>query len=248
MKTNWDYTELAQAYVSRADYADEAIDALLRLAAAVRGARCCDVGAGVAHLTRALLRRGLEVAAVEPNAAMRALGVERTREFPAVRWFEGVGEATGRPAGAYALVTFGSSFNVCDRALALAESHRILAPAGWFACLWNHRDLDDPLQREIEAAIKARVPGYGYGTRREDQTAVIAASGLFEPAHQIEGTVLHEQRVADCITAWESHATLQRQAGERFGEVVDAIRALLAGRDTIRVPYTTRVWAARRRG
>ena len=54
----------------------------------------------------------------------------------------------------YHMTTFGSSFNVCDRQKALIESKRILVHRGWFACMWNHRDLEDPLQKEIESIIK----------------------------------------------------------------------------------------------
>ena len=248
MKTQWDYTDLARAYLKRPDYADDAIDALVARARLARGASVCDVGAGVAHLTLKLLERGLVVVPVEPNDEMRRHGAERTRaQYPGVTWHEGTGEATGQPSACFDLVTFGSSFNVTDRPKALAETVRILKPRGWFACMYNHRDLDDPLQARIEAAIKRHLPNYGYGSRREDQTPVIDQSGLFGAVQHIEGRVVHRQSLGDCLEAWRSHATLERQAGARFGEVIDSIRAVLEayGRDPIEVPYTTRVWLAR---
>ena len=248
MQTLWNYTSLADAYLKRPDYASSAIDALLGLAGAGPGSQACDIGAGVAHLTLELARRGLAVTAVEPNDAMRANGMARTEHLSNVTWREGVGENTGCETGRFQLVTFGSSFNVCDRPAALRESQRLLVPGGWFACLWNHRDLDDPIQRGIEETIQARIPGYTYGTRREDQTQVIQDSGLFGPVQRIEGRVLHQQSLADCIEAWRSHATLERQAGEAFPELVQAIEEYLRGleRETIEIPYTTRLWAAAR--
>ena len=154
------------------------------------------------------------------------------------------------PAAVYALVTFGSSFNVCDRAAALRETVRILAPGGWFACLWNHRDLDDPLQAEVEALIRSRVPDYALGSRREDQTRVIDASGLFGPVEAVEGRIVHTVPAQDWVEAWRSHATLARQAGDGHPAVVVAIENLLKahGLDSVPVPYTTRAWIARRRG
>lgn len=245
MKTNWDYTELADAYLKRPDYAPEAVDELLKTARVSEGARVCDVGAGVAHLTLMLAGRGLRVDAVEPNDAMRANGVKRTAGMDRVSWFEGTGESTGMADGVYALATFGSSFNVTDRSLALKETARILCPGGWFACLWNHRDLEDPIQAEIESVIRANIPGYDYGTRREDQEAVIDASGLFGPVRKITGRVVHRQKVSECVAAWRSHATLQRQAGDAFGTIVSEIEEALAGRgEEIEIPYETRVWAA----
>ena len=242
-KTEWDYTELAAAYLKRPDYADSAIDAMIATAGVRPGAAACDVGAGVAHLTRKLEERGLSVVAVEPNDAMRGFGKTRTKS---AKWFDGTGEDTGQPAGAFEIVTFGSSFNVTDRARALAETARIARPRGWFACMWNHRDLDDPLQAEIERTIAARVPGYSYGTRREDQSETIRASGLFGEVAKIEGRVMHTQSAAECLEAWRSHATLQRQANGSFGAVVDAIAAVLErhGKSEIAIPYTTRIWMA----
>jgi ubiquinone/menaquinone biosynthesis C-methylase UbiE len=246
MKTEWDYTTLADAYLKRPDYSDAAIDAMLKIAGAEKCDKFCDVGAGVAHLTLMLAARGLDVTAVEPNDAMRANGIKRTASLPNVRWHEGTGEQTGQAAQAFDMVTFGSSFNVCDRPVALKETARILKPRGWFACMWNHRQLEDPVQAQIESIIKERVAGYGYGTRREDQTSVIDASGLFGPVVHLDSRVIHEQTVAECVEAWRSHATLERQAGNAFAAVVAAIEHYLVSLkvEKIRIPYSTNIWIA----
>lgn len=249
MKTEWDYTTLADAYLKRPDYADAAIDAMLSIAGAEKGDKFCDVGAGVAHLTLMLAARGLDVTAVEPNDAMRANGIKRTESLRNVRWHEGTGEQTGQQAQAFDMVTFGSSFNVCDRQQALKETARILKPRGWFACMWNHRQLDDPIQARIESIIKDRVAGYGYGTRREDQTAIVDSSGLFGPVVHLDSRVVHEQTVGECVEAWRSHATLERQAGAAFGSVVVAIEEYLNSlkTSTIQIPYSTNIWVAQLR-
>ena len=227
MKTEWDYTTLADAYLKRPDYADAAVDAMLSVAGAEKGDKFCDVGAGVAHLTLMLAARDLDVVAVEPNDAMRANGIKRTEKFSNVRWHEGTGEVTSKANQAFDMVTFGSSFNVCDRQQALKETARILKPRGWFACMWNHRQLEDPIQSRIESIIKEKVPDYGYGTRREDQTAVIDASGLVGPVVHIDSQVMHQQSIQECVEAWRSHATLERQAGSAFPLVVEAISSYL---------------------
>jgi SAM-dependent methyltransferase len=246
LKTQWDYSELADAYLLRPDYAPDAIAKLLTTVGTASGDRVCDIGAGCAHLTIPLLEAGLVVDAVEPNDAMRRNGTARTSSFEKVRWHEGVGEATGMDSHVYRLVTFGSSFNVCDRALALAEARRLLVDDGWFACMWNHRSLEDPIQAAIEALIRDMVPEYSLGTRREDQTDVINASNLFGSVVYLEGSVHHEQTKAACVEAWRSHATLQRQAQEKFPAVVAAIDTYLQTLpgSAIEVPYVTRVWAA----
>ncbi len=143
-------------------------------------------------------------------------------------------------------MTFGSSFNVVHQQAALAETARILKHEGWFVCLWNHRRLDDPVQAEIERIISAHVPNYSYGTRREDQSEVLEASGLFGPVIQVCGRVTHEQAVDACVEAWRSHATLSRQAGDAFPATVDAIATFLQslGRQSIEIPYVTTSWLA----
>lgn len=247
MKTEWDYTDLAEAYLKRPDYAQSAIDRMLAAAGVKKGDAACDVGAGAAHLTLKLAAYGLDVCAVEPNDAMRANGVKRTSEYKNVQWFEGVGEHTGMDDGKFDLVTFGSSFNVCDRQEALKETKRILKPGGWFACMWNHRDLNDPLQKEIEDILKAEIEDYSYGTRREDQTDVINQSGLFGEVVYVEGTVVHEILAEDFIEGWKSHGTVQRQSKEKFDLINEKIRRAIEAKEEkyIQVPYTTRIWMAK---
>lgn len=247
-KLDWDYTRLAKAYVDRPDYSAAAIDAVLAIAKPGK-ARVADLGAGAGHLTKELAARGLTILAMEPNPNMRAEGMASLGPGQGVTWADGVMQDTGLPAGDFALVTYGSSFGVVDRGEALTEAARLLRPGGWMMSLFNHRDLDDPLQKKIEAHIHTAVPGYGYGTRREDQTPAIDASGLFGPVHRMECPVLHRVPAGAWVNAWRSHATLERQAGDAFDNIVAAIAGIVAaeGNDTLDVPYVTRVWMAQRR-
>lgn len=247
MKTIWDYSSLAASYVKRPDYADSAIDQIVQKSGITKGGFACDVGAGVAHLTIKLLERNIKVNAVEPNDEMRKFGIQRTKAFTGVTWFEGVGEDTKQEANIFDLVTFGSSFNVVDRIKTLAEVKRIAKNNGWFAALWNHRDLNDPIQQGIEEIICSEVADYNYGLRREDQSEFLSKSGMFSSEiFKIEEPVKHRQSIADAIVAWRSHATLERQAGAKFHSLVDKIQTFLESfnSDTIEVPYTTRCWLA----
>ena len=249
MKTQWDYTDLAKAYLKRPDYAPKALEGLFELIQLPKEASVCDVGAGVAHLTLPLLRQGFRVTAVEPNDAMRVLGRKRTQDFENIMWFEGTGEVTGQPEHCFDLVSFGSSFNVCEREKALQETKRILKPGGWFTCLWNHRNLDDPIQQEIETLIQKHVPDYHYGTRREDQRSLLEHSGYFKQIYFFSGQIVHQMSRPDMVMAWRSHATLQRQAANRFEDVIADIDGYLNQLEsqTVEIPYTTRLWAAQLR-
>lgn len=247
MKTDWDYTGMADVYLARPNYSDVALDKIFAITGLKSGDKVCDIGAGVAHLSLPLERYGCHVDAVEPNDDMRNTGMGRTKG-KRITWYEGIAEDTGRASGEYDLVTFGSSFGVCDREKALKETARLLKPGKWFACLWNHRDLDDPVQSRIEAIIAENIPGYDYGTRREDQGEVIRSSSLFDNVQRVEGRIEWEMTLPDIMTAWLSHATLKRQAGDKFDKIIGEIEAYLKSlnQDKIMVPYMTRGWVARR--
>jgi len=59
-------------------------------------------------------------------------------------------------------------------------------------------------------------------------------------------TIMHKQSKQDCLEAWRSHATLHRQAGEKFDTIIESIAEYLTGieEDEIVIPYTTKIWMA----
>jgi SAM-dependent methyltransferase len=247
-KVTWDYTEHASHYDKRADYSSDAIEDLLKAIDCSPSRPVADIGAGTGKLTKELLKHGLSVKSVEPNEAMRAIGVQNTKGKSAT-WSIGTGEATGLSTGSVYAVFFGSSFNVVDQRLTLSEVSRILMPNGWFACMWNHRDLDDPIQQRIESIIKSSIPSYSYGSRREDPTDVIDKSGYFSATKSIEGNFTWKMPRADIVTAWKSHATLKREAGSDllFDSIIQQIADYLDGLPkVIDVPYTTRIYFAQK--
>jgi SAM-dependent methyltransferase len=247
-KVTWDYTEHASHYDKRADYSSDAIEDLLKAIDCSPSRPVADIGAGTGKLTKELLKHGLSVRSVEPNEAMRAIGIQNTKGKSAT-WSIGTGEGTGLSTGSVYAVFFGSSFNVVDQRLTLSEVSRILAPNGWFACMWNHRDLDDPIQQRIESIIKSSIPSYSYGSRREDPTDVIDKSGYFSATRSIEGNFTWKMPRADIVTAWKSHATLKREAGSDllFDSIIQQIADYLDGLPkVIDVPYTTRIYFAQK--
>lgn len=246
MQTEWNYSELAAYYDKRPNYATDAVSTLLDLAEAGAGVPVADIGAGTGKLTSLLASRGCAVTAVEPNDAMRARGIENTAGTSVV-WTDGTAEHTGLASGAFRLATFGSSFNVTDRMRTLDEVARLLCPRGWFACMWNHRDLEDPTQAMIEGIIRDRISGYSYGTRREDQTPIIDGHGRWGAVRYLEGRIVHTVSREDYLDAWRSHATLTRQAGNALPELLSDIARAIGPVDALVVPYATRIWAAQLR-
>jgi len=245
-KVTWDYTEHASHYDKRADYSYDAITDLVTAMGCAAAKPVADIGAGTGKLTKELLKRGLTVKSVEPNDAMRTIGIQNTKGR-SVTWSVGTGEATGLPTSSVYSAFFGSSFNVVNQNHALSEVTRILVPNGWFACMWNHRDLNDPIQQKMESIIKSFIPAYSYGLRREDPTNTIDASGYFAPTKSSEGSFVWPMPKSDIIVAWKSHATLRRQAGNDFifDNIIQEISKYMAPLPaTIDVPYTTRIYFA----
>jgi len=73
--------------------------------------------------------------------------------------------------------------------------------------MWNHRDLNDHLQNEIEEIIRQMVPDYNYGSRREDPTAIINDSKLFGQVNYLEQNFKVEMPSSIFLEGWKSHAT-----------------------------------------
>jgi ubiquinone/menaquinone biosynthesis C-methylase UbiE len=240
---SWDYTDLAASYDKRADYVLSVIRDIASQRGLAEGTNVADLGAGTGKLTKVLVSIGLDVDAVEPNDAMREIGIRNLAETES-RWHKGTAEVTGLPDTSFDAVFFGSSFNVVNQSRALEEATRLLRPGGHLCCMWNHRDLDDPLQMEIERIIASHIPGYAYGTRRQDPSDVIVESGLFEDVRAHTGTQTFDMPREDVMGAWRSHATLQRQAGNNFENILVEIEGAIDG-DMIKTPYTTRAWSAK---
>ncbi|MDE5592105.1 MAG: class I SAM-dependent methyltransferase, partial [Helicobacter sp.] len=202
----WDYTKHAKFYEFRPNYAPNTIDMLIKLANS-NGAetlKVADIGAGTGNLSIMLLERGCEVISVEPNDAMREIGVERTKGAK-IQWVRATGIDSTLASESFDWVTFGSSFNVMDRLEALKEAHRLLKSKSYFSCMWNHRDLEDEIQQIAESVILEYVPHYTRGVRREEQRSFIQKhKELFDNIIYIEEDFYFHQSLENYLNAWKS--------------------------------------------
>ncbi|MDR1267658.1 MAG: class I SAM-dependent methyltransferase [Holosporales bacterium] len=251
VEKNWDYSKNAEFYRYRPNYSERAIEMLMAYVQtpSASGSRkdfsVVDVGAGTGNLTILLLKAGLQkVTAVEPNDAMRKIGEEVTKGT-SVQWVRATATETTL-AHTSDWVTFGSSFNVIDREKALLETHRLLRPGGFFSCLWNHRNLLCPIQKQAEAIVESFVPSYSRGVRREDQRPFLEehATG-FKDICYLEVDFDVERTIEDYLLAWKSVKNrfwdLETPEGASlFAKITDKIRQELPR--TFSVRYTTRAW------
>jgi SAM-dependent methyltransferase len=82
-----DYSPLAALYDLQYRHYGDDLEFYLRLAEDY-GGPVLELGAGTGRVTRAIARKGIEVVALEPAAAMQKLGKKHTKGL-AVRWLEG---------------------------------------------------------------------------------------------------------------------------------------------------------------
>lgn len=246
----WDYTKHAKFYSHRPNYSPLAIDLLCEYVRKCRDlSDVADIGAGTGNLSIMLGERNLSVTAVEPNDAMRSIGTERTKTKN-VSWVKSNGVNTTLQSDSFDWVTFGSSFNVMDRDEALRETHRILRKSGIFTCMWNHRDLNDPLQKTAQNIIKEFVPSYEKGVRREDQRPIIEKNrALFDEIFYLEQDFYFHQNIDNYILAWKSvknpYWDLETSDGAELFEKISAkFRQELPSEFDIK--YTTRAWSAKK--
>ncbi|MDR0661919.1 MAG: methyltransferase domain-containing protein [Holosporales bacterium] len=253
VERHWDYSKNADFYKYRPNYSEKAIQMLKTYVGAPSAGgdfSVVDVGAGTGNLTILLTRSGLQkVTAVEPNDAMRGIGEEITKGTP-IQWIRATATETGL-AHTYDWVTFGSSFNVIDRQEALQETHRLLKPGGFFSCLWNHRNLLCPIQKQAEGIIEAFVPNYTRGVRREDQRPFLEEfAGDFKDICYIEVDFDIQRTIEEYILAWRSVKNrfwdLETPEGEvLFSKITEKMRQVLPS--TFSIKYTTRAWTMQKK-
>ena len=144
------FTNRVDDYVRyRPGYPPELFEMLLVECGLGQESRVADVGSGTGILTRALLEAtGARVAAIEPNAAMRAAAERSLAGEPRFESLSSSAEATGLPGASVDLVIAAQAFHWFDPPRTRAEFARILKPRGKVALVWNQR-ADTPLNLSL---------------------------------------------------------------------------------------------------
>src|SRR5688572_1439463 len=206
----------------RPGYPAAAVDAILAGLGAPERLAAADVGAGTGIFARLLADRGVHVAAVEPNAAMRAAATAH----PRVVWHDGTAEATGLTAGAHDLIAVAQAFHWFRVPETCRELHRVLRRGGRLAILWNHRSRDDAFTLGYRAALEA-IDGEAPAERSTFVPATVTTTGLFA-GHRLL-TFAFEQPIteAELLGRARSTSTVPK-AGPRLDRLLALLRDLHA--------------------
>jgi SAM-dependent methyltransferase len=133
----------------RPGYSEDAVAWLLDTAARVHDGLVADVGAGTGKLTRMLADAGVAAIAAEPSAAMRTV----LRSVSHVSVVAAIAEALPFANRALGCVCVAQAFHHLDLARALPELHRVLAPGGHLALVWNVYAATDPVKQSMDQII-----------------------------------------------------------------------------------------------
>ena len=246
----WDYSSLAHHYERRAPYHPSFVALAAEGLGLQPGQRVADIGSGTGRVALAFAGAGYVVDAVEPCLEMARIGWQSTVRAD-VRWHEGCAEETGLSDSVFDAVSFGSSLNVVDAARALPEAARVLKSHGALIVLYNHRDKEDALQREVELVIRTLLPDFDHGARSRDPTATIESGNLFRVRQKLQLPLVHTISPDEFVDGFRAHATLIRQAGNRLNKILDELGRLTdtwRGADgKIRIPFSTHMWLAEAR-
>ncbi|MGN6245593.1 MAG: class I SAM-dependent methyltransferase [Motilibacteraceae bacterium] len=212
--------------------------------------RVLDLGAGTGGTTRAMLERGLDVVAVEPDERMREVLAARA---PGATVLAGAAEKIPLPDADVDAVVASSAWHWFDPELAPAEVARVLRPGGRLAVLWNGRDGDVPWMSALEQAV--RTDGMTAAPAARRYREVDLPDGLpFGPGRQHEVRWTRTMAPADVVALMGTYSgVLALPPEERTARLAAAAQLLAghpdaAGRDLLDVPFVARCWRADRLG
>jgi SAM-dependent methyltransferase len=223
---------------SRPGYPPEAIGWLLEELELGPRRTVVDLAAGTGKLTRLLTPTGAAVIAIEPVAEMRAA---LARTTPAADVLPGTAERTGLSDAATDAVTVAQAFHWFDGPTALAEIHRVLKPVGRLALVWNVRDLDDPVQHDIDQLFlpyRGDTPSHRSGRWR----AALDTTSLFTTAAKREFPNIQTIDAKTLVRRVASTSFVADLPEAERGRVLDDARGIAAKLpDRFPFPYTTEI-------
>ena len=242
------FSDRVENYVRyRPGYPPEVLD-LLRAECGLRPSHIvADVASGTGVFTRLLLENGNSVFAVEPNAAMREMGIQQLESIGSNRLVSvaGTAEETTLRSASIDFVTAAQAAHWFDLPRARAEFVRILRPGGWCVLIWNERETaTTPFLRDYEQLLLT------YGTdykevRHERTTAMIHE--FFAPALSGERVFsLRQEFDYDGLAGrlWSSsYAPLEgHRSYEPMMHELQRIFRVHAKDDTVEFEYKTRMF------
>ena len=144
----------------RPDYPTAVYEFLIKDLKLTEKSVIADIGAGTGIFSMPLLEKGYTVYAVEPNEDMKRIYDEKASDKPNYIGVKAAAEQTTLPDNSVDLITVAQAFHWFDRAAFLSECRRILRPGGKVVLLWNVRDEEWGLTKELAELNKKYCPKF----------------------------------------------------------------------------------------
>jgi SAM-dependent methyltransferase len=226
----------------RPGYPQAAVDWIVAHLGIDPQSRVLDLGAGTGKFTRLLMPTGARIVALEPVAGMRE---ELARVVPGIEILEGTAEAIPLLDGGIDAVVAAQAFHWFATGPAVSEIHRVLAPAGGLALIWNRRDLRDPLQRALDDIVRPHrglAPAHEWDRWREAMVGNPKFKGDGERQFHFEQTVDQDGAIDRVL----STSFIASMNAEQRAAIAERVRAIVPAADAVVLRYLTDVFLFRR--
>lgn len=193
-----------------------------------------DIGAGTGIFALPLIKAGYRVLCVEPNDDMRSVLQEKAALYGGCESIAASAENTGISPNFLDLVTVAQAFHWFDKTTFAKECRRILKPSGRVAIIYNSRNTDTPMSRELYGINKKYCPRYKGFSGGFDASDEKSFEDFFKDGFEIKSfsndTVYNSARdfVGRCLSGsyalkkddenYDSYVNELEQLFERFAE------------------------------
>ncbi len=166
------FNGIASEYTqSRPSYSAEFIECLFSKYGFSASAVIADIGSGTGKFAKQLLQKGCNVICVEPNSDMRLVAEKELCEYTEFKSVSGSAENTMLPDNSVDFITTAQAFHWFDTKSFKTECSRILKPDGKVFLIWNTRNCDALINRELYGVYSEYCPdfkGFSGGTKPHD--------------------------------------------------------------------------------
>lgn len=167
------FTDRAAVYtVGRPNYAEGFINYLYNELGFSDESFIADIGCGTGKFAKQLLDRGSFVYGVEPNDDMRLLAEKELFAYGKFKAVNGEASYTTLSDNSVDFVTAAQAFHWFDVEKFHCECKRILKPDGKVILIWNTRDINDAVNKELFELNKkfcSEFKGFSGGMKEDDE-------------------------------------------------------------------------------